>query len=103
MLRRNLKIDKVLRRNLKLKFAIMNEETVIYPLYRKYANNKSFYKIISPEKFEEIQLLKDNRTLHVFEAKILPDRNYIHDLTFNYKEHWVVCEEEEYEKIKSSL
>ena len=80
----------------------MLSEKITYPQYRKYPNNKSYFKIISPEKFEEIQVLGNTKTLHTFEAKILPDRNYISDLTFNYKEHWVVCEKSEYEKLKTA-
>jgi hypothetical protein len=75
----------------------------MYPQYRKYSNNKSFYKILSPNQFEEIQILGNKRTIHYFEAKILPDRNYIDDLTFNYENHWVICSEEEYEEIRNTI
>ena len=62
----------------------MEAKSITYPQYRKYSNNKAFFKIISPDKFEEIQVLGDKISLHIFEAKILPDRNYIADLTFNF-------------------
>jgi|TARA_B110000116_G_C16367680_1_gene372711 hypothetical protein len=81
----------------------MKEETVIYPEYRKYNNNKSFFKIISPEKFEEIKFLGSKKSIHFFEAKILPDRNYISDLTFNYSEHWIVCAKSEYEELRREI
>jgi hypothetical protein len=81
----------------------MEEKKIIYPQYRKYHNNKSFFKIISKTKFEEIQVLGNNVKIHVFEAKILPDRNYISDLTYNYKEHWVLCNESEYNQIKKRI
>ena len=81
----------------------MENEKTTYPQYRKYANNKSYYKIISPTKFEEIQVLGNAKTLHIFEAKILPDRNYIHDLTFNYKGNWEFFTPEEYENIKKNI
>jgi hypothetical protein len=80
----------------------MANETVTYPQYRKYKNNKSYFKIISPELFEEIQLLGSKKTLHFFEAKILPDRNYIKDLTFNYEKHWIVCPKSEYEELRTA-
>ena len=75
-------------------------KTITYPQYRKYSNNKSYYKIISSEEFEEIQVLGTKITFHHFKAKILPDRNYIADLTFDYHNHWEVIEEKEYEKLK---
>ena len=81
----------------------MTEPIIKYPQYRKYNNNRSFYKIISPEKFEEIQVVGNKTTLHLFEAKILPDRNYIYDLTFDFKKHWVICEEQEYESLKEKI
>ena len=54
-------------------------------------------------KFEEIQVLGNAKTLHIFEAKILPDRNYISDLTFNYKKFWAICKESEFEKLKKAI
>ena len=81
----------------------MTIQKITYPVYRKYKNNKSFFKVISETEFEEIQLLGDKVSLHYFDAKILPDRNYIHDLTFNYENNWVLIEAIEYEKIKQSI
>ena len=72
-----------------------------FPTYRKYKNEKSFFKIISKTEFEEIKLFKDNGTLHLFKAKILPDHNYIHDMISNYEEYWNLSDENEYQLIKS--
>jgi len=68
-----------------------------YPQYRKYPNNKSFFKIVSAEEFEEILVLGDIHTLHVFNVKILPDRNFIYDMTFDYKNNWAEISESEYQ------
>ncbi len=81
----------------------MKHKNITYPLYRKYANNSSYFKVVSPEKFEEIQVLGNKKSIHIIEAKILPDRNYINDLTYNYKNHWVICLEKEYEELKESV
>jgi hypothetical protein len=81
----------------------MEDKKITYPQYRKYPNHKSYFKIISSEKFEEIQVLGNTKTLHLFEAKILPDRNYISDLTFNYEEYWIICKESEYQELKSNI
>ena len=76
------------------------QEKIQYPQYRKYSNGKSYFKILSHEEFEEIQVAGNTKVLYHFKAKILPDRNYIYDLTFNYREHWEVCDKEEYEALK---
>ena len=78
----------------------MTKDNITYPQYRKYSNNKSFFKILSSDKFEEIQVLGNKKTLHKFEAKILPDRNFITDLTFHYKTNWIICAQNEYEELR---
>lgn len=75
----------------------MNSTTeVIYPQYRKYKNNKSYFKIIAKDEFEEIQVLGTKHRSHHFKAKILPDRNFISDMLFDYDNHWDVIKEDEY-------
>ena len=81
----------------------MEDNNTTYPQYRKYKNNKSYFKVISSEIFEEIQVLGSKKTIHTFEAKILPDRNYIFDLTFNYQNHWIICNESEYEFLRNTI
>ena len=80
----------------------MSTEKITYPQYRKYSNGKAYFKIISATQFEEIQLLGNKKTLHLFDVKILPDRNYIYDLTYNYQNNWMKCDSEEYEKLKEA-
>ncbi|MGQ0829281.1 MAG: hypothetical protein ACT4ON_12910 [Bacteroidota bacterium] len=74
-----------------------------YPQYRKYPHERTYFKIISAEEWEELHIFNNKVTIHSFTAKILPDRNYIHDLTFDYKKNWVAIEEEEYEKAKEKI
>jgi len=81
----------------------MSTKKITYPLYRKYSNNKTYFKIISETEFEEIQILGSKKTILFFEAKILPDRNYIYDLTFNYKTHWLLSDSQEYEALKKTI
>ena len=81
----------------------MEEIKITYPQYRKYPNNKSYFKILSSKRFEEIQILGTKKTIHFFDAKILPDKNYIFDLTFNYSNHWIVNDKKEYEDLKNTL
>ena len=54
-----------------------------YPQYRKYHNNKGYFKIISPIEWEEIQVVGTKYILHQFVVKIMPDRNFIYDMTFD--------------------
>jgi len=40
----------------------MSKDNITYPQYREYNNNnKSLFKILSPEKFEEIQVLGNKK------------------------------------------
>lgn len=70
-----------------------------FPQYRKYKNGKSFFKIISPTEWEEIQIIGSQKTNHHFEVKILPDRNFINDMLFDYENNWIKIEENEYNDI----
>lgn len=74
-----------------------------YPQYKKYQNNRVYFKILSPSEWEELHVSKAGVTLHSFTAKILPDRNYLEDMIANYGAHWVISDETEYEKLKSQL
>lgn len=78
------------------------DTTVTYPIYRKYKNGKSYFKVMSHEEFEEIQLGVRPGIYH-FVARILPDRNLIHDMTFDFQEHWEEIEEEEYAEVRARL
>ncbi len=71
-----------------------------YPQYRKYPHGRTFFKIISENTWEEIHVNGNKIELHTFTAKILPDRNYIYDLTFDYEKNWVKIEADEYEDLR---
>lgn len=76
------------------------ETTTTYPQYRKYVNKKGYFKILSSSEWEEIQVIGSSFRLHQFKVNIMPDRNFLHDLTFDYANHWLVIDEIEYETIK---
>ncbi len=67
-----------------------------YPQYRKYLNEKSFFKITSSTEWEEIQIIGSKYVLNQFKVNIMPDRNFIQDMTFDYKDNWIAISEEEY-------
>ena len=74
-----------------------------YPQYRKYLNDKAYFKITSATAWEEIQVLGSKYLLHQFTVNIFPDRNFIHDMTFEYENNWKKITEAEYEEIKSKI
>jgi hypothetical protein len=73
---------------------------ITYPQYRKYPHGRTYFKIISSSEFEELQFIGSECSVHNFTAKILPDRNYIYDLTFDYEKHWQAIDEAEYEAAR---
>ena len=64
-----------------------------FPQYRRYKNGQSYFKISSESAFVEYKLMGEKLDKYEIEAKILPDRNYIHDLLYNYEEHWEKLDE----------
>ena len=74
-----------------------------FPQYRKYKNGKSFFKIMSMNKFVEIQMIGNQFLKHEIEAKILPDRNYIHDMLNNYTQNWDLITAEEFDMVNNKV
>ncbi len=75
----------------------------IFPLYRKYPNNKSFFKLLNENEFEEIQFIGDKGFIFRFKAKILPDRYLIRDMIDLKDKAWVEINSEEYENQRQKL
>lgn len=69
-----------------------------FPLYRKYSNNKSWFKVLSPDAFEELQVFGRYYDIHRIEAKTMPERNYINDLIANEGGRWEMIDESEYQE-----
>lgn len=76
------------------------KQSIVYPQYRKYSHERTYFKIISESEWEEIQIMGSKYHIQRFKATILPDRNYIYDLTFDYKNNWLEIDADEYEQIK---
>ena len=79
-----------------------DQTNINYPVYRKYPHGKTFFKIISQSEFEELQIIGNHYSIITLTAKILPERNYIYDLTFDYQGHWEVIDEQEYITAKEN-
>jgi hypothetical protein len=71
-----------------------------FPVYRKYKNNKHFFKIMSENEFEEISFIGTKVFVVQHVAKILPDRNFISDLLHDVGN---TCEESTQEEYESYL
>ena len=70
---------------------------IMFPTYRKYKNNKNFFKIISVSEFDEISFIGSKAIVVKHIAKILPDRNFIYDLLNDVGNTCEIATEEEYE------
>lgn len=78
----------------------MANDNLQFPQYRKYPNDKGFFKIFSAEAFEEITIMGSRYSISQFQAKIHPDRLYIKDLLHHYHDHYKAISEEEYDAVK---
>lgn len=73
-----------------------------FPAYRKYPNNKSFFKVLSADSFVEIQVIGQYYRIDLFEAKILPDRYFISDMLDLASGHWVETDEISFENFRDT-
>jgi len=51
-----------------------------FPVYRKYLNNKKFFKILNDNEFEEISFIGDKVVVINHIATLFPDKMFISDL-----------------------
>lgn len=70
-----------------------------FPIYRKYKNNKHFFKIMSMDEFEELSFIGKKLIVTLHQATILPDRNFISDLLHDIGNTAEIATEEEYQQI----
>lgn len=78
----------------------MNFEDINFPLFRKYKNSASYFKITSPTAFEEIQKIGSKKIIRQTEAKLFPEKAFIHDLVYNYSAMAYEIMEAEYEAMR---
>jgi len=69
-----------------------------FPKYRKYAHERTYFKILSAEHFEELAIHGSFYSLRPFRAQIHPDRVLINDMIQNHNNHWLESNEKEYEE-----
>jgi hypothetical protein len=78
----------------------MDLKDINFPVYRKYKNNKSYFKIIQPKLFEEIQIIGSKKIIKEVEAKQFPEMLFIRDLLSNYSQMADEISEEEYLRVR---
>jgi hypothetical protein len=78
----------------------MSFEDINFPVYRKYKNGASYFKIINPLLFEEIQKIGSKKVIRQTEAKLYPEKVFIQDLVFNYASMAYEIGEEEYQSLR---
>jgi hypothetical protein len=81
----------------------MNDSrNVSFPQYRKYKNNKHFFKIISETEFEEISFIGSKIIVATHVATIFPDKLLIQDLLFDIGGTSEISSEAEFEALLKS-
>jgi hypothetical protein len=75
----------------------------LFPIYRKYKNSNTFFKIISENRFEEITFIGEKAFLYIIEAKQYPEYLRIQDMINCQDNIWESLEEENYEQQKNSI
>ena len=76
---------------------------MVFPIYRKYSNELSYFKIMDNDHFIELKRTGKRVEKHLFEAKIFPDHNFIQDMISMHNEHWMEASEEEYRRVEASI
>lgn len=74
-----------------------------FPLYRKYKNEKSYFKIVSENQFQELMFIGQRIEVYDFYAKIFPDFRMIQDMILMENDSYDEITEEEFESRKPSL
>ncbi len=68
-----------------------------YPQYRKYLNDRSWFKILDESSFEELIISGNNYNVKSFEILTFVDRNMMMDMLADNGKNWLVISKIEYE------
>jgi len=75
---------------------------MIFPIYRKLSNEKSYYKILSLESLIELQKIGSKTKKHTLIAQQFPEKLFIQDL-IALSNGYLESNEVEFERIEQSL
>jgi hypothetical protein len=67
-----------------------------FPVYRKYTNNKTYFKILSENEFEELQFIGDKPHVFRIVAQQYPEKLRIMDMLACKDNVWESISEETY-------
>lgn len=82
----------------------MKIEDINFPVYRRYKNNKTYFKILNPHEFEEIQIIGNLKKHRIIKAEQFPEITFIRDLLLNFSEMAEEISEKDFvEMRKNSL
>jgi hypothetical protein len=74
-------------------------EDIQFPQYRKYSNNKNYFRIVSASEFEEIQVIGSKHIKRQVTATQFPEKLFITDLLLLNSPDMVKIDEGEYQEI----
>ena len=77
----------------------MKIEDINFPVYRCYKNQKTYFKILNPREFEEIQIIGKLKKHRTIKAEQFPEINFIRDLLLNYSEMAIEINEKDYQMV----
>ncbi|CAN5907654.1 hypothetical protein BH11BAC7_BH11BAC7_08020 [soil metagenome] len=78
----------------------MTTQTLQFPQYRRYLNGRNYFCFSDLNNFEEIRGMGSKWLLEKHSVKILPDRNLVHDLLFEYEGIAEEIDAASYEEVK---
>ena len=76
--------------------------SIQFPIYRKYPNNRSFFKINSWTEFDEIQFVGSRGVLSMVEASAYPEKLRIKDMLELCGGYWLESDSGEFEQARMS-
>lgn len=70
-----------------------------FPLFRKSSNAKSFYKIESLNKLEELQIIGNKYIIHNLNAALYPEKLFIHELIQNIDGRYIEISSNDFDSM----
>ena len=75
-------------------------EDIQFPVYRKYKNGKNLFKILSPDEFEELQVVGSKVILKKTRATQYPELLFVQDMLLNFHPMADESTPEEFDELK---
>lgn len=77
-----------------------NPEDTRFPAFRRYSNGRNYFKIVSADTFEEVQVIGKSRLVKRITATRFPEKQFIGDLLAGLAGKAETIDEETYERVK---